>query len=157
LARRRYRQFVWEGISTGHEEKYYQVKDQRYLGEDSFIDRIERERKEAGNWVYDIALGTISQEVSKATGIRRDKLYSVTRGREGAGGRGIVAYLARMTSGYSVKEIADHFRRSPVTIGEAITKVEDLLRTDEPFEKMIRGMTGDLIKGRKRKYRVSVA
>ena len=68
-----------------------------------------------------------------------------------------MAYLARVTSGYTVKEIADHFRRGSVTIAEAIRKVEDLLRTDEPFEKMIRGMTENLINGRKRKYRVSVA
>ncbi len=27
LARRRYSRFVWEGISMGHERKYYQVKD----------------------------------------------------------------------------------------------------------------------------------
>jgi hypothetical protein len=40
LARRRYRQFVWERISSGHDERYYQVKDQRYLGEEGFIDRV---------------------------------------------------------------------------------------------------------------------
>jgi len=44
-ARRRYRRFVWEGITCRHEKKYYQVKDQRYLGEDAFVERIERERK----------------------------------------------------------------------------------------------------------------
>jgi hypothetical protein len=55
------RQFVWEGISTGHEEKYYQLKDQRYLGEESFNDRIEIEEKDPENWVYDISLGAISQ------------------------------------------------------------------------------------------------
>jgi REP element-mobilizing transposase RayT len=27
LARRKYRQFVWEGISSGHDERYYRVKD----------------------------------------------------------------------------------------------------------------------------------
>ncbi len=37
LARRRYRHFVREGMTWGHEEKYYKVKDQRYLGEDAFI------------------------------------------------------------------------------------------------------------------------
>jgi len=44
LARRRYRQFVWEGIPSGHQEKYYKVKDQRYLGEDGFINQIEAGR-----------------------------------------------------------------------------------------------------------------
>jgi hypothetical protein len=62
-----------------------------------------------------------------------------------------------MISGSQVKEIADHFRRSPVRIGEAIIKSEDLLRKDESFEKVLRRMRGNLVKGRKRKYRVSVA
>ncbi|MEW6377014.1 MAG: transposase, partial [Thermodesulfobacteriota bacterium] len=52
LARRRYRQFVWEGVSIGHQKKYYEVKDQRYLGEDSFIDRIKEGKKEPEIWVY---------------------------------------------------------------------------------------------------------
>jgi hypothetical protein len=157
LGRRRYRQFVREGISSGHEEKYYQVKDQRYLGEESFVDRIATERQERESWVYDVSLKAISQEVSRATGITEDKLHAATRGREGARGRGLVAYLARKISGYMVKEIADHFRRSPVTIGEAIIKVEDLLRRDRSFEKALKRMRENLLKGRKRKYRVSVA
>ncbi len=157
LARRRYQQFVWEGISTGHEEKYYQLKDQRYLGEESFIDRIEIENKDPENWVYDISLGAISQEVSRTTGIREDKFYSVTRDREGAHGRGIVAYLARVMSGYTVKEIGGHFRRSPVTIGEAIMKVEDQLGRDRAFAKALTRIRNKLVEGRKRKYRVSVA
>jgi len=68
-----------------------------------------------------------------------------------------VAYLARKISGYMVKEIADHYRRSPVTIGEAIIKVEDLLRRDRSFERALKRMRENLVKGRKRKYRVSVA
>jgi REP element-mobilizing transposase RayT len=46
LARQRYHQFVWEGISIGHDGRYYKVKDQRYLGEEGLIERVERETKE---------------------------------------------------------------------------------------------------------------
>jgi len=154
---RRYRQFVWEGVSIGYQQKYYKVKDQRYLGEDSFIDRIKEEKREPESWVYDVPLEAISQELSKATKIREDRLHSASRGREGAGGRGLVAYLARMISGYMVKEVADYFRRSPVTISEAIIKVEDLLREDKSFERTVKHLRENLIKGRKRKYRISDA
>jgi len=78
-------------------------------------------------------------------------LHAAKRDREGARGRDLVAYLARKISGYMVKEIADHFQRRPVTIGEAIMKVEDLL------EKALKSMEENLVEGRKRKYRVSVA
>ena len=156
-ARRRYRRFVWEGITCRHEKKYYQVKDQRYLGEDAFVERIERERKEAEDWVYEIPLNAISREVARAIGSREDELHSVRRSRQGSRGRGMVAYLARRISGYTVREIADHFRRSSVTVSEAITKVEDHLREDRAFAKGIGVLTGNLIKGRKRKYRITEA
>ena len=48
LARRRYRRFVMEELHSGHQEKYYEVKDQRFLGEDSCIDRIEVWKKRQG-------------------------------------------------------------------------------------------------------------
>ena len=65
--------------------------------------------------------------------------------------------MAKEVSDYRVKEIASHFKRSPVTIGEAIIKVEDLLRKDKTFEKTLTRVGENLAKGRKRKYRISVA
>jgi len=56
-----------------------------------------------------------------------------------------------------VREIADHFGRSSVTVSEAIAKVEDLLRKDIAFAKGLRILAEDLIKGRKRKYRITEA
>ncbi len=90
-------------------------------------------------------------------GVREDQLQSARRGREGAGGRRVVAYLARRISGYWVKEIADHFRRSSVTVSEAIAKVEELLRKDKTFAKELKLLTENLVKGRKRTYRISEA
>jgi REP element-mobilizing transposase RayT len=156
-ARRRYRRFVWEGMTGGHEKKYYQVKDQRYLGEDAFVERIETERKEPEDWIYEIPLEAISREVARAIGSGEDELHSARRGRQGSRGRGMVAYLARRISGYRVREIADHFRRSSVTVSEAIAKVEDLLRKDIAFAKGLRILAENLIKGRKRKYRITEA
>jgi len=156
-ARRRYRRFVWEGITGGHERKYYQVKDQRYLGEDAFVERIETERKEPEDWVYEIPLETISREVARVIGCGEDELYSARRGRQGSHGRGMVAYLGRRISKYTVREIADHFRRSSVTVSEAITEIEDLLRKDIAFAKGLELLSENLIKGRKRKYRITEA
>jgi putative transposase len=156
-AKRRYRRFVWDGITGGHEEKYYQVKDQRYLGEDAFVERIERGKKESEDWMYEIPLEVISREVARAIGSQEDELHSVRRSRQGSLGRGVVAYLARRISGYRVKEIADHFRRSSVAVSEAIRKVEDHLREDTGFAKGVRILSQNLIKERKRKYRITEA
>ena len=69
----------------------------------------------------------------------------------------MVAYLARRISEYTVKEIADHFPRSSVTVSEAIRKVEDLLQKDKTFAKQLELLIGNLIKRRKTKYRITEA
>ena len=54
-------------------------------------------------------------------------------------------------------EIADHFKRSPVTIGEAMIKVEYLLRKDKSFEKVLKRKGKKLINGRKKTCHITVA
>ncbi len=150
-ARRRYRMFVWERLTGGHETEYYQVEDQRYLGEYAFVERVETESKEPEDWVYEIPLEIISREVARGIGSGEDQLRSARRGRQGSRARGMAAYLARNIAGYTVKEIAAHFRRSSVTVSEAITKVEDQLQKDKAVAKRLRLLTENLIKGIKPK------
>jgi len=157
LARRRYRRFVLEALQSGHQERYYEVKDQRFLGEDSFIDGIDVERRDKEVPVYDIAIKVIVQEVSRATGVGQDRLYSVTRSREGAYGRSMVAYLARVLSACMVTDVAHHFQRSPMRMSQAIIQFENRLRKDEQLRKTIEKLKEDLIKKGKKKYFITIA
>jgi hypothetical protein len=157
LARRRYRQFILEELHSGHQEKYYKVKDQRYLGEESFIDRIGVEKRDGENALYDIPIEVIAQEVSRATGIARNRLYSLTREREGAHGRSMVAYLARTLSGHMVIDVAQHFQRSPMRISQAIIQLENKIPKDEHLMKTIERLKEDLIKKGKKKYFITIA
>ena len=157
IGKRKYREFLLEGLDRGHEKRFYEVKDQRYLGEDEFIGRMESEKRKTGGVIYDIPMEGIAREVSKACGIVIDRLYSVTYERKGAQGRGIVAYLARGLTGQMVKDIAEHFRRSPMRISQAIIEVEKRLRQEEPFRKMVGKLEKDLIKQAKKKYFITIA
>lgn len=156
-ARRRYRQFVLDGLPLGHQKKYYEVKDQRYLGEEEFIDQIERIKTSADPAVFAIALEDIAMEVVNHMAIGRDRLYSLTRDRVGAYGRAIVAYLARKLAGSLVKDIARHFQREPMTISEAIIKIESLMEKDMVLARRIEDMRNNLMKRSKKKYLITVA
>ena len=68
-----------------------------------------------------------------------------------------MACLTKTVPNYMVKEISIHFERSPVTIGEAMIKIEDFLEKHKTFGKTLTRMREDLVKRRKRKYRISVA
>jgi putative transposase len=157
VSRRKYRAFVLEGVQGGHQERYYEVKDQRYLGEESFIERVEKEAKVSEERVYDLPVDLIAREVSKAIGIPLERLYSLSRDRKGVYGRSVVAYLARAVSGQLVKDVAQHFRRSPMTVSRGVIKFEESLRNDRRFRQRIEMVKGDLIKKGKRKYDITIA
>lgn len=157
LARRRYGQFVLEGLSMGHQKRYYEVKDQRYLGKDEFIDQIEREKTSSHPEIYEIPMKEIAVEVGNGMAIPRDRLYSLTRDRMGAFGRAIVAYLARRIAGFSVKDIAQYFQREPMTLSEAIVKIEGLMEKDKELARKIEDMRSNLTKRGRKKYRITVA
>lgn len=156
-SRERYREFLWEGVGSGHQQRFYEVKDQRFLGEEKFIQEIEKEKGNKETVIYEIPIEVIARGVSQACGVPIDRLHSLTYERQGAHGRGIVAYLARGLGGWMVKEIAEHFRRSPMRISQAIMEVEERLREDRAFRKMVEKLEKDLIKQAKRKYFITIA
>jgi chromosomal replication initiation ATPase DnaA len=127
------------------------------LGEEEFIDRIERIKASADPAVFAIALEDIAMEVVNHMAIGRDRLYSLTRDRVGAYGRAIVAYLARKLAGSLVKDIARHFQREPMTISEAVIKIESLMEKDMELARSLEDMKSNLMKRGKKKYLITVA
>ena len=157
LARKQYRQFVSDGKETGHEEKYYQVKDQRDLGEDEFVEKVEGLKKSHEPSYWEVPVANIVGEVIRGAAIPRDRLYSLTRDRQGAYGRNLVAHLARKLAGYRVKKIAQHFQREPMTISLGVKKVEKLLHRDRGFSRRVEIMEMNLRGKSKKKYFITIA
>ena len=157
MGKRKYREFILEGLDGGHQEKFYEVKDQRYLGEEDFINRIEDGKRSLESVIYDIPIEVIAREVSKASGVAIERLYSLTYERKGAHGRRMVAYLARALTGQMVKDIAKHFRRSPMRISQAIIEFEERLRTEDSLRTIVARLEKDLTKQAKKKYFITIA
>jgi chromosomal replication initiation ATPase DnaA len=68
-----------------------------------------------------------------------------------------VAYLARKLAGSRATEIAQHFKREPMTISLGIRKVEKLLQRDRDFSRRIEIMEMNLREKRKKKYFITIA
>jgi CRISPR/Cas system CSM-associated protein Csm4 (group 5 of RAMP superfamily) len=69
----------------------------------------------------------------------------------------MVAYLARVLAGQRIKDIAEHFQRSPMRISQAIIEFENRLRGDDSLRKMTDKLKEDLRKLVKKKYFVTIA
>jgi len=143
-----YERFVKARIGEGHREDLYELKDQRFLGEESFVGNVHRNLNAELPSVYDIALGEIISEVSSALNVSVDQLYSRNRNRQGALGRAVVGYIGRKLTGHLIKEVAEHFHRDPVVISQGIKRLEWKLREEKSFTKKMISLEEALTRGR---------
>jgi chromosomal replication initiation ATPase DnaA len=146
-----------DGKDRGLERKYYRVKDQRYLGEDEFVERVEALKKSQEPAYWEVPVENIVGQVIREMGIPQDRLYSLTRDRRWAYGRNLVAYLARKLAGFKVKDITQHFKREPMTISLGIKKEEKYLQQDKDFSRWIEIMEMNLKEKSKKKYFITIA
>jgi hypothetical protein len=157
VARRRYNDFIRDGLNLDHQAKYYEVKDQQLLGEEEFLERIGSKRVTDGPILLEIPLEDIVLEVGKTVGIPRNQIYSLSRDRKGALGRSLVAYLARKLSSYLVKDVAGYFHREPAMISQGMMKVENLLLADEDLAHKVGMIERELTRNRRKKYFITNA
>jgi putative transposase len=146
VAMRQYERFVKGRMGQGHREGFYELKDQRFLGEELFIENAYRQLNEQSSFLYDIFLGQIASEVSSALHLPTDLLYSLSRNRQGALGRALTGYVGRKLGGYQIKTTAAHFHRDPVVISQGITRLENRLREEKGFVKTLSNIEQSLIR-----------
>jgi chromosomal replication initiation ATPase DnaA len=139
-------------LGEPHKQIYYNLKDQRFLGEDGFVEEVRKAVHEDFPSVYTLSVQEIIIQVTEVFKIPQDLMYGPSRGRQGALGRALVAFLGRKLGGYKIKTIADHFRRDPVVISQAVQRLEQKIRQGEIASARIRKIEGAIIKKKNPKY-----
>lgn len=99
----------------------------------------------------------IAREVIRQIGIPQDRLYSLTRDRQGTLGRKLVAYLAGKLTGPRIKEISHFFKRTPMIISLGVTKIESLLLRHKGLAGSADSMEMNLREKGKKKYLITIA
>lgn len=118
-ARRAYLKFMAEGRNLGHRGDYYQTVDQRFLGDERFIKKIdqrsrgEREIEVPGPRASFSALVGL---VAKVSGVNERELIRAGRKRQWVRARSMLVYLAREWGRMSVKELGRRLHRDPSII-----------------------------------------
>jgi len=150
---RDYVRFVKGRVAVGHRDDLYRVKDQRFLGPDTFVERVGLEGKSGLSYIYDISIQELVVHVSFAFGMPMQAICSMTRNREGAWGRAIVGFMGKKLCGYSIRSLAEYFHRDPVAMSRGMGKVERKMGVDRDFEAKLRDLEEAITLGRKRKIR----
>jgi len=113
-ARRAYLRFMAEGKGSGHQADYYDVRDQRFLGDKDFVERIdERVRSEREIEVPGprAKFSQLLRLTAEAYGMRERDLVQAGRQRKWVRPRSMLVYLAREWGRASVKEIGQRLHR----------------------------------------------
>lgn len=152
-ALRRYSEFIRDGQKEGHRPDYYRVVEQRYLGNDEFLEQVRRERIETEEpHPIQISLNEIALRVAEETGVSVKDLQAEGRRRDYALARTMTAYLARRLGGIPLKTSARWFGREPVTVTILIRRFEDRLKIEPSMRRLVSRLERDLRDGRKVKY-----
>jgi REP element-mobilizing transposase RayT len=153
-----YERFVAEGISQGHMEKYYEVKKQRYLGEEEFVERVEEQLSEAETELpVRITMSEIVGEVARGWGMAVSEIHSKRRGRLEAMLRALAAYVGREIGGMTLTKAAGYLRRDLATLSIGVRKLEQKMKEDPKLRQRVEGLIERLKQGRKKQYQITKA
>lgn len=136
-----YRRFVQEGLGEGHQEHYYKVEDQRFLGEGEFGEGLRREYEREERPRKKRSLAQVIAEMARALKIRPERLRVQGRARGVSRQRTMLAYVLVRRGGYSVKEVAQYFGRDPTTISSLLSRYEQQIPEQSDLARQIDRLT----------------
>ena len=152
---KKYWEFLLEGIGEVHREEYYEVEEQRCLGEEEFIEQVEKERQEtvedvSGPGMHGRGCGGNRPAVGQGCG--RD--FGGGRGREGSRIRAKAGYVGREVGGLRLVEMVGYLRRDLATLSIGIRKLEERMKREVEIKRQVERLCLDVKRGRKRKYKI---
>jgi len=118
-ARRAYLRFMAEGRDLGHQVNYYQIVDQRFLGDERFVEQIEQ-RSPAEREIEvpgpTASFSDLVRLLGEEYGVDARELLRAGRKRQWVRARSMLVYLAREWGTMSVKELGRRLHRDPSII-----------------------------------------
>jgi hypothetical protein len=126
-----YRSFVEAGLPSGHREDFYAVSSQRLLGDERFVEKMEKAaRGEKRMPPVAVSVEAITKRVARLFGVSEAHLRGRGRSREAARVRAVVAYLGREEASLSLGDVARYFRRDEATLSLGVLRLETQMALD---------------------------
>ncbi len=118
-----YERFVLEGIGENHNEAYYAVEDQRFLGEEGFGEQISRDAEENDERKAKKPIETAFKEIARRVETTPELLRSKDRRWDISTKRAEVVALLVREYGYTVSEVAKYLRRDQANISTMLSRL----------------------------------
>ncbi len=129
-----YRAFVRDGMEQGHQEEYYEVEDQRFLGAEGFGEKLQEEH-EGPRAKKHRPLDKVVEQLGKQLETDVNELSSGNRSWAVSRARTMIAYVLVRRQGYALGEVARYFGREAATVGILIGRLAERIAEDEALRK----------------------
>ena len=132
-----YRRFVLDGLGEGHNEGYYKVEDQRFLGAEGFGEKIQQEIGNEEKPAVKRPMGTVIKELSERLGIESKVLRGPDRSWAVSKSRTLIAYVLVRRVGYGLGEVAAYLGRDMATVGTLVARFYKRMQLDRKLLRQI--------------------
>lgn len=148
---RRYKEFLLEGISEGHREDLYAAKEQRYLGDEQFVERVRSRIEKEPSQAIRIDLADIEEAACGRYGLSPELLRSKSKDRRGSFGRMVVAYLGQELGGIKLSDVAKRYGRDQVSLSLGLKGLRERMTKEAGLRQSVEDLTEGLRNARRRK------
>jgi REP-associated tyrosine transposase len=118
-----YERFVLEGMGEEHNEAYYAVEDQRFLGEAGFGEEISREVEEMSKPKRKKPIETVFKEIARRVEGPAELLRSKDRRWDISHKRAEAVALMVREYGYGVSEVAKYLGRDQANVSTMLSRL----------------------------------
>ncbi len=141
-ARKLYGEFVNEGIGTGRNEELYTAVGQQIVGDDTFVEKVEKKVEGHGRSYRRPPLVKIFRTVEEITGVSGYEMISRSRGKEAVFARSLLAVAAR-EHGYRLADLHGVLKRDYSVLSK-LSRVAMEESTKERMKKMLKKLNAHL-------------
>lgn len=113
-ARQAYRRFMQEGLAHGHQDRFYETVDQRFLGDERFIEEADRRTaatRDVTTRPRRVAFGSLLTAVADAYDVSPREILAPGRQRALVPARALLVHLAREGSRLTTRELGRRLHR----------------------------------------------
>jgi hypothetical protein len=151
-AHRAYARFVGEGMRQGHREEFYRLWEQRYLGDEKFVETVERHAREVPIRTRAVSMTEILRIVAEEFGCSIGELGAPGQQRPATVARRWVALLASEVAGERIKAVARVLHRSPGTLSVGLARLRRSLLENQAEAERLRRLVEVLHRHSRPKY-----
>ena len=137
-----YRRFIRDGLSEGHNEEYYAVEDQRFLGAEGFGEKLLKKQPGlSGKTPKRRSIETAARELAKLLEIAVPSLRSPDRGWAISRARTLAAYVLVRRLGYRLSDVAAYFGRDIATLATLLARLGDRMQANDKARREVDQLT----------------